>query len=582
MVTDRLGPTSVLADLPHDVEVIDVGKTPGLHAVTQDEINRILVDHAQRGRVVVRLKGGDPFLFGRGGEEELALAAHGIPVEVVPGVTSALSAPAAAGIPVTHRGTVAAVHVAHGHGALDDTGRRCGGAGRGDPGGADGRSACWPTTSPGCWRPGRPRTWRWRSSRTPRLPTQRVTRATLVDHRRGVRRAAGACARGRRRGRGGRRGLPGGAVVTTRLGQVMAGCVVLVTADRRSGELASALTRRGATVRHAPALSIVPHEHDDELLAHTKALLADPPDIVVITTGIGFRGWVEAADAAGLADELVDVLVPGPDHRARPQGARRDPGRRAAGRLGGRVRDRARRSSTCCWPRASPGSGSRCSTTAPGPTGSTPSSPPPARTSAASSSTAGARRPTRWPSSCRSSPPPTARSTPPSSPRRRAPRPGSAEVDAQGSGAEIVARIRQRRHGRGRRRAGHRKAVAGQGHRADRPRPRPARRPGPHPRQPLRAGPDLRGPDHRAGRLQVRRTVALLDDHVLPVSPSGLEVLRRAGRRRRRGRHPRAGARRSCPATRPTRTPPRWRSPGSARPWGTRDWSRRWSSAATA
>jgi uroporphyrin-III C-methyltransferase / precorrin-2 dehydrogenase / sirohydrochlorin ferrochelatase len=121
VVTDRLGPTSVLADLPDDVEVIDVGKTPGLHAVTQDEINRVLVDHALRGRVVVRLKGGDPFLFGRGGEEELALAAHGIPVEVVPGVSSALSAPAAAGIPVTHRGTVAAVHVAHGHGRLDDT-----------------------------------------------------------------------------------------------------------------------------------------------------------------------------------------------------------------------------------------------------------------------------------------------------------------------------------------------------------------------------------------------------------------------------------------------------------------------------
>ncbi|GAA2168976.1 uroporphyrinogen-III C-methyltransferase [Pedococcus bigeumensis] len=121
VVTDRLGPNSVLADLPSDVEVVDVGKTPGLHAVTQEEINRILVDHALRGRLVVRLKGGDPFLFGRGGEEELALAAHGIPVEVVPGVSSALSAPAAAGIPVTHRGTVAAVHVAHGHSRLDDT-----------------------------------------------------------------------------------------------------------------------------------------------------------------------------------------------------------------------------------------------------------------------------------------------------------------------------------------------------------------------------------------------------------------------------------------------------------------------------
>ena len=120
VVTDRLGPTSVLADLPADVEVIDVGKVPGRHAVTQDAINDILVEQAQRGRLVVRLKGGDPFLFGRGGEEHLALSAHGIPVEVVPGVSSALSAPAVAGIPVTHRGTAAGLHVAHGHGRLDD------------------------------------------------------------------------------------------------------------------------------------------------------------------------------------------------------------------------------------------------------------------------------------------------------------------------------------------------------------------------------------------------------------------------------------------------------------------------------
>jgi uroporphyrinogen-III synthase len=92
------------------------------------------------------------------------------------------------------------------------------------------------------------------------------------------------------------------------LGQVMAGCVVLVTADRRSGELAAALSRRGATVRHAPALSIVPADHDDQLVADTKALVAEPPDAVVVTTGIGFRGWVEAADAAGLADDLLAAL----------------------------------------------------------------------------------------------------------------------------------------------------------------------------------------------------------------------------------------------------------------------------------
>ena len=94
----------------------------------------------------------------------------------------------------------------------------------------------------------------------------------------------------------------------TLLGQVMAGCVVLVTADRRSAERSSALTRRGATVRHAPALSIVPHEHDEQLLLDSKALIVAPPDTLVVTTGIGFRGWVEAADAAGLADDLLDVL----------------------------------------------------------------------------------------------------------------------------------------------------------------------------------------------------------------------------------------------------------------------------------
>lgn len=119
VVTDRLGPTSLLSSIPPDVEVIDVGKVPGAHAVSQDQINALLVEQAERGRVVVRLKGGDPYLFGRGGEEQAVLAAHGIPVEVVPGVSSALAGPAAAGIPVTHRGTVAAVHVTHGHTTLE-------------------------------------------------------------------------------------------------------------------------------------------------------------------------------------------------------------------------------------------------------------------------------------------------------------------------------------------------------------------------------------------------------------------------------------------------------------------------------
>jgi uroporphyrin-III C-methyltransferase/precorrin-2 dehydrogenase/sirohydrochlorin ferrochelatase len=115
VVTDRLGPASALSELPSEVEVIHVGKAPGHHPVPQEEINRILVERAQLGQTVVRLKGGDPFVFGRGGEEVSACRAHGIPVEVIPGVTSALAAPASAGIPTTHRGVVGGVLVVHGH-----------------------------------------------------------------------------------------------------------------------------------------------------------------------------------------------------------------------------------------------------------------------------------------------------------------------------------------------------------------------------------------------------------------------------------------------------------------------------------
>ncbi|PYF99775.1 uroporphyrinogen-III C-methyltransferase [Georgenia satyanarayanai] len=120
VVTDRLGPVDVLDELAPGVEVVDVGKTPGHHPVPQEEINAILVAQARRGRRVVRLKGGDPFVYGRGGEEVAACHAAGIPVEVVPGVSSALSVPALAGIPLTHRGTVAAFHVTSGHDALDE------------------------------------------------------------------------------------------------------------------------------------------------------------------------------------------------------------------------------------------------------------------------------------------------------------------------------------------------------------------------------------------------------------------------------------------------------------------------------
>ena len=117
VVVDRLAPQAVLDELAPGVLILDVGKAPGRHPVPQHEINRLLVEHATAGRRVVRLKGGDPFLLGRGGEEVAACREAGVPVEVVPGVTSAFAVPAAAGIPVTHRGLSRQVTVLSGHDA---------------------------------------------------------------------------------------------------------------------------------------------------------------------------------------------------------------------------------------------------------------------------------------------------------------------------------------------------------------------------------------------------------------------------------------------------------------------------------
>lgn len=115
VVTDRLGSAAILSTLPFDVEVVNVGKSPDNHPVPQGEINRILVEGARDGKTVVRLKGGDPFVFGRGGEEVNACLSAGVDYEVVPGITSALSVPAAAGIPVTQRGVATSVLVTTGH-----------------------------------------------------------------------------------------------------------------------------------------------------------------------------------------------------------------------------------------------------------------------------------------------------------------------------------------------------------------------------------------------------------------------------------------------------------------------------------
>jgi uroporphyrinogen III methyltransferase / synthase len=114
---DKLIPATALDGARPDAELIDVGKVGGGEQVPQDETKRLLLEHARAGRVVVRLKGGDPFVFGRGGEEALALAEAGVPYEVVPGVSAVSAVPASAGIPVTHRGVSAQVTLVSGHSA---------------------------------------------------------------------------------------------------------------------------------------------------------------------------------------------------------------------------------------------------------------------------------------------------------------------------------------------------------------------------------------------------------------------------------------------------------------------------------
>jgi uroporphyrin-III C-methyltransferase/precorrin-2 dehydrogenase/sirohydrochlorin ferrochelatase len=120
VVVDRLAPGLLLDELRADVELVDASKIPHGESRAQEEINRILVDRARAGKFVVRLKGGDPYVFGRGGEEVLACATAGVPVTVVPGVTSAIAVPAGAGIPITHRGVAHEFVVVSGHLPPDD------------------------------------------------------------------------------------------------------------------------------------------------------------------------------------------------------------------------------------------------------------------------------------------------------------------------------------------------------------------------------------------------------------------------------------------------------------------------------
>lgn len=120
VIADRLGPRDLLDELPPHVEIIDAAKIPYGRFMAQEAINNALIEHAKQGKAVVRLKGGDPYVFGRGMEEAQALAEAGIACTVVPGISSSISVPSAAGIPVTHRGVAHEFTVVSGHVAPDD------------------------------------------------------------------------------------------------------------------------------------------------------------------------------------------------------------------------------------------------------------------------------------------------------------------------------------------------------------------------------------------------------------------------------------------------------------------------------
>lgn len=120
VIYDRLAPHELLKETKAGAELIDGGKQPTKHRLDQADINALLVERAQRGLNVVRLKGGDPFVFGRGGEEAIACRDAGVPFVVIPGVSSAIAVPAYAGVPVTHRGVSTAFTVLSGHENPDD------------------------------------------------------------------------------------------------------------------------------------------------------------------------------------------------------------------------------------------------------------------------------------------------------------------------------------------------------------------------------------------------------------------------------------------------------------------------------
>ena len=296
---DRLGTAELLAECAPEAELIDAGKAPGGSAMTQDEINATLVAQARAGRRVVRLKGGDPFVFGRGGEELEALAEAGVEATVVPGVTSAIGGVAAAGIPVTHRGVAVSFAVVTGH--EDPT--------------KPAAQARWSELATavdtlvvlmGVGRLEGIASALIEGGRPPSTPSALVVEAT-TPRQRAVEASLDCIAEAAREaGVQPPALLVVGEVVALRerlvpaLRRPLAGWRVLVTRTRRqASSLAEALRAEGAEPVLLPAIEIARRADPDAVDAAFAALLDDAYDWVAFTSGNAVESWFDLVRESG-------------------------------------------------------------------------------------------------------------------------------------------------------------------------------------------------------------------------------------------------------------------------------------------
>jgi len=299
VVHDRLVSEQLLALVRPDARSIDVGKAPRRHKVSQEEINRILVREARAGWTVVRLKGGDPFVFGRGGEEAEALARAGIAFEVVPGITSAIAGPAAAGIPVTHRATAASVAIATAHEAKGKAASRLDWAAL--------ARVDTVTLLMGVERLGRVAERLIAEGKAPATPAAVITDATLPTQRTVTAPLAGIAAAARRAGIRPPAVIVVGDVVAVRdvIGgwdtRPLSGVSVLVTRTReQASELSGVLRELGAEVVESPSIRIRPPRSWSKVDRAITRLREGAYDWIVLTSANGVRLLGERLRAAGL------------------------------------------------------------------------------------------------------------------------------------------------------------------------------------------------------------------------------------------------------------------------------------------